>query len=324
MPSPKVKGQRERRRTALAGKRTARRYRGAAPAPPAVFRTVQPVVWAFDCEWVPCAASGRTLLGLDPETPEADVFRALWDAAGATADRPRPFLPLARCRVASVAVVERRVRRDGNVTVQLCSAPHEPEADEADVVGPFLAGLVRRRPQLVGFHSQASDLPILLQRALVLGIAAPGLCQRPERPWEGPDYTHPYNEWNVDLLRALGGRRGASSVSLSDLAVLCGIPAKAVGDTTLSGSDVADLWLSDRRDEIRHYNEVDAVTTYLLWLRAARMAGLFSVVEHATEEGRVERMLEDAAERGAAHLGAYLDRWRVAMPAGARADTAVR
>ena len=299
-----------------------------------MFRTVHPVVWAFDCEWVPCARAGRLLLGLDPDTPEADVFDALWTAAGATPDRPRPFLPLARSRLASVAVVERRARADGSVTLALCSAPHDPDAPEADVLRPFLDGLARRRPQLVGFHSHASDLPLVRQRALVLGLAAPGLCRRPERPWSGPDYSHPHNDWNVDLLRAPGGHRGASSVSLADLAALSGIPAKVGADGRVSGADVADLWLAGRRDAVRQYNECDAVTTYLLWLRAARLAGLFSAGEHAAEEGRVEALLEQRASQDEAHLEAFLDRWRTlpadplrepaAGPAAARADTAVR
>ena len=307
-----------------------------------MFRSVQPVVWAFDCEWVPCARSGRLLLGLDPATPEPDVFRAMWDAAGATADRPRPFLPLAHCRVASVAVVERRARPDGSVTVALCSAPRDPGAPEADVLRPFLDGLARRRPQLVGYHSHGADLPVLRQRALALGLAAPALCARPEKPWEGPDYSHPYNEWNVDLLRVLGGRRGPSSPRLGDLAALCGVPAKALGDRAVSGADVADLWLAGDRGAIRRYNEADALTTYVLWLRTARLAGLFSAAEHAAEEGRVERLLEreaDAREPADAdHLRAFLDRWRAgptnplrardedpyALPGGALADAGVR
>ena len=310
----------------------------ALSLPALMFRTVQPVVWAFDCEWVPCARSGRLLLDLGRDVPEADVFAALWEAAGATVERPRPFLPLAWSRVASVAVVERRVRPDGSVALALCSAPADPDAGEADVLRPFLRGLARRRPQLVGYNSHASDLPVLRQRALALGLDAPGLCARPERPWDGPDYGHPYNEWNVDLLRALGGRRGPTSPRLADLAALCGIPAKSAGGLAVTGADVADLWLTGDRDAIRRYNEGDALTTYLLWLRTARLAGLFSAEGHAAEEGRLEQLLErevDARGAEAGHLGAFLERWRTASadplrgpldpPDGiALADTAVR
>ena len=125
-----------------------------------MFQTVQPVVWAFDAEWVPCARSGRRLLGLDPEMPEADVFEAMWQAAGATDERPRPFLKLAWCRVVSVAVVERRVTRSGDPVVSLCSLPRDGQ-DETALLRAFVEGLARRRPQLVGFNSHGSDLPVI-------------------------------------------------------------------------------------------------------------------------------------------------------------------
>ena len=77
---------------------------------------------------------------------------------------------------------------------------------------------------------------------------------------------------------------------------------------------MADLWLAGRRADVRRYNEADALATYVLWLRAARLAGLFSAAEHAAEEGRVERLLErEAGAREPAdadHLRAFLDRWR--------------
>lgn len=275
-----------------------------------MFRTIAPTVWAFDCEWVPDADAGRRLLGLDPSTPESDVFDAMWAAAGATGDNPRPFLKLAHCRLASIAVVERRERPDGDVALSLCSLPREEESESAILTACF-GGLARRRPQLVGFNSQGADLKLLVQRGLVLGLSAPGLCTRPDRPWEGPDYFHPHNEWNVDLMRCLGGR-GAACPSLRDLALLAGIPAKLSGNGPCSGQNVADHWLAGDRGEIRRYNECDALTTYLLWLRTAHFAGLFTGVEYAVEEGRVEALLERHVEEGAIHLAAFLERWRCA------------
>ena len=277
--------------------------------PFAMFRTIAPTVWAFDCEWVPDADAGRRLLGLAPDTPEPEVFEAMWSGAGATADNPRPFLKLAHCRLASVAVVERRVRPGGEVALNLCSLPREEQGAETDILAAFFEGLGRRRPQLVGFNSHASDLKLLVQRGLIHGLAAPGFCERPTRPWEGPDYFHPHNDWNVDLMRCLGGR-GAACPSLRDLALLAGIPAKSGIEGPCSGEDVAALWLAGDREGIRTYNECDALTTYLLWLRSARFAGLFTAAEFAEEEARVEVLLERRGEVGDDHLAAFLQRWR--------------
>lgn len=275
-----------------------------------MFRTVQPIVWVFDCEWVPDAAAGRRLLGLSPELPESDVFEAMWAAAGATLDQPRPYLKTALCRIVSITVVERRTYAGGTVGVRLCSLPKREEDREADVLSTFFAGLARWRPQLVGYNSQAADLKALLQRGVILGLSAPGMCERPARPWEGPDYFYPHSEWNVDLMRVLGGR-GVACPSLKELAAVAGIPVKTVGTgRTVSGADVADLWLRGERDAIRRYNEVDALTTYLLWLRTAHFAGCFSSEAYAVEEGRVETLLEHRAEAGDDHLLGFLERWR--------------
>lgn len=275
-----------------------------------MFRTVQPIVWAFDCEWVPDAAAGRRLLGLPHDLPEADVFDAMWRAAGATSEQPRPYLKTVLCRIVSIAVLERRTFADGSVRLHLCSLPKRPEDRESDLLLSFFGGLAKRRPQLVGYNSRSADLTALVQRGVALGLTAPGLCERPERPWEGPDYFHPYSEWHIDLMRLFGGR-GATCPSLKELALAAGIPAKLHGNShATSGADVADLWLRGEHEVIRRYNEIDALTTYLLWLRTAHFAGCFSPQAYVEEEGRVEALLERFAEAGDEHFAAFLERWR--------------
>lgn len=288
-----------------------------------MFRTIQPTVWAFDCEWVPDADAGRRLHHLPPDCPEADAFAAMWAAAGATPEQPRPFLKTYLSRVASIAVVERRVGCDGEVSLRLRSLPSNPAQSEPALLRAFFDGMAKRRPQLVGFNSRGSDLYVLVQRGLAHGLCAAGLCARPERPWDGPDYFWHRSEWHLDLMRLLGGR-GSTCPSLRELALVAGIPAKvglrsnpaptdspSMPPSGMSGADVVDCWLAGDREIIRHYNEVDAVVTYLLWLRAARLIGLLSSAEFVTEEARVEIMLERRAEGGALHLQAYLERWRV-------------
>ena len=280
-----------------------------------MFRTIQPRVWAFDCEWVPDADAGRHLLGLGQEVSEREVMEAMWQAAGATEAQPRPFLKTCLCRLASIALVERRVLGDGQLVLNLCSLPAAPDEagrrpDERAMLETFFGALGRRRPQLVGFNSHNADLRLLAQRGVAHGVSAPGFCRRPERPWEGPDYWYPQGEWNVDLMRVLGGR-GASCPSLHEMALVSGIPSKALGEGHCSGASVAELWLGARYSDIRRYNETDALTTYLLWLRTARFAGLVSDEERVHEEGLLEVLLERHLEAGDTHLQAFLERWRL-------------
>ena len=233
----------------------------------------------------------------------------MWQRGGATAEDPQPYLKTSLCRVVSVAAVERRQKPDGNAALSLTSLPRDPDdptqATESAVVGRFLEGISRHRPQLVGFNSRGSDLPILLQRGLILGLTAPGFCSRPDKPWEGIDYFARYSDWNLDLKDLVSGW-GLSTPSLHELAVQSGIPGKMDVD----GSAVADLWLAGEHRRIVRYNEFDALTTYLVWLRLAHFAGFFDDDAYRAEQALVDDLLttEIAGERP--HLLQYLEVWR--------------
>lgn len=275
-----------------------------------MLKSVKRRVWAFDVEWVPDPLAGRLLFdsAADLESPR-EVMEAMWRAGGATAEDPTPFLKTVLCRIVSVAAVERRVLNDGKVALNLLSVPRDPTSDEQvrepHVVGTFLGALGEHQPQLVGFNSVESDLKILVQRGVVLGISAPGFCARPDKPWEGIDYFARGSEWNVDLKEILGGW-GKSVPSLHEIAVQSGIPGKLDVD----GDQVADLWLAGRLGDIVRYNEFDALTTYLLWLRVAHFAGHFGDGDYATEQERVRDLLErEAKEPARAHLARYLAEW---------------
>ena len=275
-----------------------------------MIKNVKQRVWAFDLEWAPDPAAGRLLYeeAAGVEDP-AEVLQIMWRHGGATDDEPRPFLKTVLCRVLSVAALERRELPDGTVKLTLTALPHDPgnpeEAAEAQVVGAFLEALGKSRPQLVGFNSVQSDLKILVQRGLILGLSAPGFCERPDKPWEGIDYFARGSDWNIDLKEIFGGW-GQGSPSLHELAVQSGIPGKM----GIEGSDVAPLWLAGDLDRIVRYNECDAVTTYLVWLRAAHFAGHFDDREYAREQQLVSDLLQaEAAKGGRDHLQAYLDAW---------------
>ncbi len=78
-----------------------------------------------------------------------------------------------------------------------------------------------------------------------------------------------------------------------------------------SGDDVAGMWMNGQLREIVDYNQYDAFTTYLLWLRLAHFAGLFTAHQYAAEQTRVEEYLEQLIEGGNSdHLIVYLDEWR--------------
>jgi hypothetical protein len=274
-----------------------------------VIKGVEERVWAFDLEWVPDPLAGRLLKGVPDGATDAEALEAMWRAGGATEEDPTPFLKTVLCRIVSVAVVERRERGLGEAPLlNLMSLPRDPSSDperrEASIVGTFLEALGRYRPQLVGFNSQDSDLKILVQRALVLGLQAEGFARRPDKPWEGVDYFARSSEFNIDLKQIVGGW-GKSVPSLHEIAVQSGIPGKMDVD----GNDVAAMWLAGRHAEIVAYNEMDALTTYLVWLRLAHFAGHVSRVDYALEQDLVRALVEREIEAGKPHLKRYREEW---------------
>jgi predicted PolB exonuclease-like 3'-5' exonuclease len=274
-----------------------------------LIREVMERVWAFDLEWVPDPLAGRLLHGLPASVPDGDVLAAMWRAGGATELDPTPFLKTAVCRIVSIAVVERRAHGKGEEpTLNLLSLPRSPrsaeESRESAVVATFLEALGKHQPQLVGFNSRDSDLKILIQRAVVLGVQAAEFSRRPEKPWEGIDYFARGADCNVDLKEILGGW-GKSVPSLHEIAVQSGIPGKLDVD----GNDVAGLWLEGRLDEIVAYNEMDALTTYLVWLRLAHFTGHFNDAGYAEEQARVRALVAREIAGGKRHLERYLAEW---------------
>lgn len=205
-----------------------------------------------------------------------------------------------------MAVVIRKANGDGQVSLSLHSLPAGGAMPERDLIARFLRGIGdgNPKPQLVGFNSRESDLPILIQRGMALGVSAPGFCRRPERPWDGFDYFSKNSEGHIDLKDVVGGW-GKATPSLHEFAAACGIPGKI--DTR--GDNVIDLWLAGDVRRIVEYNEFDALTTYLLWLRASHFAGHFSDEAHDSEVGRVRDLLRRRIADGQAHLARYAAKW---------------
>lgn len=271
-----------------------------------MFETIGKEVWAFDLEWVPDARAGRMLYGADDAWSETDVLTVMWERGGATIEEPRPFLKTVLCRIVSIAAVRRSATPAG-ITLDLLSVPaavDDPgQFEEREMLNCFLGELRGRRPQLVGYNSADADLTILMQRAVVHGISADGLFERGHDP--STEKVGRSAGRHVDLMRMLGGW-GRSTPSLHEVATLSGIPGKMGTD----GGDVARLWLEGRRRRIVDYNEFDAVTTYLLWLRVAHAVGAFSAREYATEQMRVRAMLEKRSRMpSGAHMQSYLSEW---------------
>jgi 3'-5' exonuclease len=169
-------------------------------------------------------------------------------------------------------------REDGRWMVNALGAPHVGERPEKSLITSFVDRIAELSPQLVTFNGSSFDLPVLRYRAMVHGVAAPGLSSRP--------YFNRYTEDAVDLCDMLSSFSSQGKVTLHELCRVMGLPGKPEG---ISGADVERYYREGRIREITEYCESDVVNTYRVWLRHELFRGRLSALEfEASEAALVE------------------------------------
>jgi len=275
-----------------------------------MIKTILPRLFAFDIEWIPDPDAANRLYGVDVSSRQGieDAFRKLWAEGGATEENPRPFLKLTVSRIVSLCGIYREVDNSGKVTLKLVTMPSDTSHPASCTEKAILQGINRaisdRHPQLVGYNSLRSDLPIIVNRSVIHGLQSFGWAKRPDKPWEGADYFSAHGDHHIDLGPLLGW--GNQMPTLHEIATTSGIPGKI----DVSGASVADLWLKGDLQGIVNYNEFDAFTTFLLWARVAHFSGLLSGEAYDAELIRVEALLKQEIDHGKQHLQHYLEVWQ--------------
>jgi 3'-5' exonuclease len=147
-------------------------------------------------------------------------------------------------------------QEDGRWVVDALGAPHVGERSEKALISSFVDRIAELAPQLVTFNGSSFDLPVLRYRALVHGVAAPGLSLRP--------YFNRYTEDAVDLCDLLSSFSYQGKATLHELCRVMGLPGKPEG---MSGGEIEKYYRDGRVREIAEYCESDVVNTYRIWLR---------------------------------------------------------
>lgn len=224
-------------------------------------------VLIFDLETVPDLDAVARVHRLDPVDAEA-VRAALGKGF------PKPIFHRV---VALGALAAEQVA--GVWRVRTLGASHAGERDEAALIGDFAADLARTRPRLVTFNGAAFDLPVLRYRALINGVAAPGLNARPYFRRYGPDA--------LDLCDVLGSFDPRAKVGLDALCRALQIPGKPEG---LDGRGVAALAQAGRYAEIAAYCRADVLATFRLFLAYERFLGAIDPDSHRTSVAELARI----------------------------------
>jgi predicted PolB exonuclease-like 3'-5' exonuclease len=168
--------------------------------------------------------------------------------------------------------------QDGRWMVDAFGAPHVGERPEKELISAFVARIAALSPQLVTFNGSSFDLPVLRYRAMVHGVAAPGLASRP--------YFNRYTDDTVDLCDVLSSFSSQGKATLHELCRVMGLPGKPDG---ISGGEVEKYYRDGHIREIAEYCESDVLNTYRVWLRYALFRGRLSETQfQASEAGLVD------------------------------------
>jgi predicted PolB exonuclease-like 3'-5' exonuclease len=270
--------------------------------------TPQEQIWFLACASLPDPQAGRLLGGLPPDTSDADALAALLTRQGATPGHPFTPLAPALSRVVAIAAVLRR-QRAGESRLELLWLPRDcartEQTAETSVIGTFLQAVGKFRPQLVGYGSYRRDFPLLMQRALVLGLHLPEFCRPPRSTEPADDYFAPDSRLHLDLSETLG--RGAEPApSPGDLAVLAGIPGHLAPEDQAS----MPLWLEGKLATIVQQSCFRALSTYLLWMRLMHLAGHLDRDAYDEEQQRLlDRLLALGEQAETEFLNRYVEEW---------------
>ena len=252
-------------------------------------------VLAFDVETVPDVESGRRLFALDglSDAEVARVMRQLRQQASGT-EMMRHHLH----RVVAIAVVLRAGERFQVWSLGDAGSP------ESELVERFFGGIERYSPDLVSWNGGGFDLPVLHYRALLHGVSAP-------RYWETGDddpafrwnnYLNRFHSRHTDLMDVLAGHQPRAFAPLDEVAQMLGLPGKMGMD----GSGVWEAYAGGEIERIRAYCEIDALNTFLVYLRCELMRGRLS---RDAWERECEVVRDGLGESGQDHLTEFLRAW---------------
>jgi predicted PolB exonuclease-like 3'-5' exonuclease len=172
----------------------------------------------------------------------------------------------------------------GRWTVDALGAPHVGERSEKELITSFVEKIAALSPQLVTFNGSSFDLPVLRYRAMVHGVAAPGLASRP--------HFNRYTEDAIDLCDVLSAFSSQAKSKPTRTVPSNGLAGEAGWDDRCRSREILPGWPYPRDCGVR---ESDVLNTYRVWLRYELFRGRLSQPEF---QGSEANLVEFVKARG--------------------------
>jgi len=210
-------------------------------------------------------------------------------------------------QVACVSFVSADIERFGGYEryhLQEIRSGGSISSDEHEIVNGLFRFLEKRKSRLISFNGRTFDLPVLKYRALKHSIDIGWLYKDGDK-WNS--YTSRYStDWHCDLLDVLSDFGLSARIKLREVCAILDIPCKY----DIDGSNVQSLYDKGMIGYIRNYCEIDAIITYIVYLRYAFISGRITKQSYKKSiEDLIVYIEKERLERS--HLGEFLDKWRL-------------
>ncbi len=249
----------------------------------------------FDIETIPDIVGGRRQYSLnnlsDGEVAEAMFSQRLRETTGAT-----EFLKHHLHQVVSIAVVRKCTE---GLSVECIG---DESSSEADMLQQFF-DMVAGKPTLVSWNGKGFDMQVLHYRCLLHGIQSKVYWDQgnDDSQFRWNNYLNRFHTRHTDLMDVLAGHRGGG-LKLQEVSRLLSLPGK----TFMDGAQVWPTWLAGDIGKIRDYCELDAILTYIVYLRYLLISGRLEQGKHDEEVDKVRTLLHDS---GKEHHREFMQAW---------------
>jgi len=249
----------------------------------------------FDIETIPDLKTAKSLFDIDAKTPEValQAVEALRQHDAGTTFQ-KHFLH----EIVAISVIFEEGER------LECRSLGEVGDSEAVLLKQFFGVIDKYEPTLVSWNGSGFDLPVIHYRALKHGIVGKTYWDNGyfDKDFKWSNYLSRYHERHLDLMDVLASYSNRAFASLNDIAKLLGLPGKM----DVEGSQVSDLYLQGKVQEIRDYCETDVLNTYLIFLRFELIRGRINHESYRIKTEIVQKFLRESEQK---HFQDFLSLW---------------